>query len=93
MAADEGREDVRSPSFNYHEELDDKEMKCTLPFRKNTTDELQELKQKIVQLERENKVKSKFIESVYDMRRKLEGTTEDCSLKDLWRWLKKLPHH
>ena len=36
LAADEGREDVRSPSFNYHEDLEDKEMKCTLPLRKNT---------------------------------------------------------
>lgn len=49
------------------------------------------MRQRIDELEKINKRQSKFIDSVQSMRRAVEKTNEQCSLKQLWRWLKMLP--
>lgn len=37
------------------------------------------------------KKEEKLIQSIFKMRRMLIKTEEDCSLKELWRWIKQLP--
>ena len=43
-------------------------------------------------MEKTNKKQNKFIESVQGMRKTLQNTSEECNLKQLWRWVKSLPY-
>ena len=42
-------------------------------------------------MEKEKKRQGRFIESVQKMRKTVEKVNEDCSLRELWRWVKTLP--
>jgi hypothetical protein len=57
-----------------------------------------EYKRKIGDLEREvealrgqRKREDKFIHSIQKMRMLMDGAEDECSLKELWRWIKALP--
>jgi hypothetical protein len=50
-----------------------------------------DLEREVEDLKGQHKREEKFIQSIFKMRRLMDNLEEDCSLKELWRWIKHLP--